>query len=99
MARCHEQAAAPIAAETEICAALRQIDPADRLAGRVENHHAVVSRAPAPAEPQIAVDVEAQPVGYASSLDGDERSAVGELGAAIDDFVNAECLRRRTVLY
>src|SRR5712692_5062195 len=98
MARCHEQAAAPIAAETEICATLRQIDPADRLAGRVEDHHAVVSRAAAPAAPQIAVDVDAQSIGYASALDGDERSPVGELRAVIDDVVNAKCLRRRTVL-
>src|SRR5712692_9558694 len=98
MARCHEQAAAPIAAETEICATLRQIDPADRLAGRVEDHHAVVSRASAPAAPQIAVDVDAQSVGCASALDGDERTHVAELRAIIDDVVSVKCLRERTVL-
>ena len=34
---------------------------------------------------------------YGSSLDGGERSPVGELRAVIDDIVNAESLRCRAI--
>src|SRR5262249_47258457 len=54
-------------------------------------------RAPAPAAPQVAVDIDAQAIGYSAALDGDERSSIGELRAVIDDVVNAESLRRRAV--
>ena len=66
MARRHEQTAAAIPPETYIRTTLGQIDPANERAGRIEDHHAVVSRAAAPAAPQIAVNVDAQAVGYAA---------------------------------
>src|SRR5215831_19886957 len=99
VARRHEQAAAPKTAEAAVCAALGQINPTNELAGSVEDHHAVVAGAPAPAAPQVAVDVDAQAVGDATALDGHERSPVGELRAVIDDVVNAENLRRHAIFY
>src|SRR5215470_9200710 len=93
----HEQAAAPKTAEADVRAALGQINPTNELARSVEDHHAVIARAPAPAAPQVAVDIDAQAIGYSAALDGDERSSIGELRAVIDDVVNAESLRRRAV--
>src|SRR5262249_57312598 len=89
-----DRAAGPKPAEADVCAALGQINPTNELAGSVEDHHAVVAGPPAPAAPQVAVDVDAQTVGDTAALDGDERSPVGELRAVIDDVVNAENLRR-----
>src|SRR5258706_12616659 len=64
MARGYEQPGALDTAEAEIGAALGQRDEADGFAGRVENLHPVQLRAaPAPAAPQIPVDVAAQAVG------------------------------------
>jgi hypothetical protein len=88
MARCHEEAAAPITAEAYICATLRQIDPADRL----EDHDAIVSRAAAPAAPQIAIDIDAQSVCDAAFFDREEGPSVCKL-AAVDDVINAKRLR------
>src|SRR6185437_2470218 len=59
LARRHEQAVPPEAAEAEIGAALRQMDVADRLARGVEHAHAVQVGAHAPSAPEIAVDVAA----------------------------------------
>src|SRR5437588_555522 len=99
MARCHEEAAAAIAAEAYICTTLRQVDPADRLAGRIEDHDAVVSRAAAPAAPQIAIDIDAQSVGDASFFDREECPPVCKFAAVVDDVINAKRLRRRAILY
>ena len=51
------------AAETQIGAALGQGDMADRLAARSEHAYTVqVGVAHAPAAPEVAVDVDAEPV-------------------------------------
>src|SRR6516225_2383446 len=99
VARRHEQAAAAKTAEADICAALGQVNPTNELAGSAEDHHAVVARAPAPAAPQVAVNVDTQAIRYAAALDGDERSPVGELRAVIDHVVNAKNLRRHAIFY
>src|SRR5262249_58693964 len=92
-ARRQEGGAAQKPAEADVCAALGQINPTNEFARRVEDRNAVIPRAPAPAAPQVAIDIDAQAVGYASSLDGDEHSPVGKLRTIIDDVVNAESLR------
>ena len=76
------------AAEAEVGAAFGQVDAADRLAFRIEDPHAVESRfAHAPADPQVAVDIDAQAVGRAVGLGRDERPHVGELRAVLDHVV------------
>src|SRR5262245_11154898 len=80
MARRHEQAVALGAAEADVGAALRQRNESDRLAGGVENLHAVLLRiAHAPAAPEIAVDVAAEAVRRAARLGGEEGARIGEL--------------------
>jgi len=76
----HEQAIALQATKTEIGTALGQGDEADRPAGRIEDFHPILLRiAHAPAAPEIAVDVDAEAIGSASRLGGDEDPAVAEL--------------------
>jgi hypothetical protein len=55
----HEQAAAPKTAEADVCAPLGQINATNEFARKVEDHHAIIARASAPAAPQIAVDIDA----------------------------------------
>src|SRR6185369_8483843 len=86
VARRHEQAVALDAAEADVGAALGQRDEGDRLAGGVEDLHAVLLVvAHAPAAPQVAVDVEAEAVRRTAGLGGEEDAAVGELGAVVGD--------------
>ena len=59
----HEQPVAITASETQICAPLRQGDMTDRLPRLVEHPHPVQIRiAHAPAAPQVAIDIDAEPV-------------------------------------
>ena len=79
MACRHEQAIALQATKTEIGTAFGQGDEADRPAGRIEDFHPILLRiAHAPAAPEIAVDVDAEAIGSASRLGGDEDPAVAE---------------------
>src|SRR6478752_8336423 len=84
VARRHEQPVAIAAAEADVGGALGQRYEADRLAGRIENLHAVERRAHAPATPQIAVDVDPKPVGRFFFFAVDEYAAIGELRSAVD---------------
>jgi hypothetical protein len=85
----HEQAIALQAAETEIGASFGQGDEADRFAGRIEDFHPILLRiAHAPTTPQIAIDVDAEAIGSAARLGGDENPTVGEL--VVIDVVGAD---------
>src|SRR5947209_16863080 len=75
MAACHEQPVLLAPAEGEIGAAFGQADEADRLALRVEHHHAVEvfrlgrGRAvAAPATPEISLGIDAEAVERAGSI-------------------------------
>src|SRR5215510_8611552 len=92
MARRHEQAVALDAAEADVGAAFRQRNKADRLAGGIENLHAVLLRvAHAPAAPEIAIDVTTEAVGRAAGLGVDEGAGIGELLSV--DVVDADHAR------
>src|SRR6516225_898940 len=80
VARCHEQTVAPHPAETDVGTALGERNEADRFSGGIENLHSILlGTAHAPAAPEIAFDVAAEPVGRAARLGCDEGAAIGEL--------------------
>jgi hypothetical protein len=90
----HEQAVALDAAEADVGATLGQGDEADWLGRRVEHLDAVLLLvAHAPAAPQVAVDIEAEAVGRAAGLGGEEHLAVGELGAVVGDVEHLDDAR------
>src|SRR6185312_7097226 len=91
--RCHEQAVALDAAETQIGAALRQRNMADRLALRREHAHAVELGGHAPAAPQIAVDIAAETVRRAARAGVDDDAAVGDLVAVADHVIGEDAPR------
>jgi hypothetical protein len=99
MARCHKQTTTPEPTKTNVCATLRQVNPADGLAHRVEDHYSVIARTTAPTAPQISVEVDAKAVGNASASNGNERPTVGEPGTIIDNIVSPKYLRRRAIFY
>src|SRR6266446_2069512 len=93
LARRHEEPDALDPAEAEIGAALREQDAADELTGRVEDRHAVVSLAAAPAAPEIAIRVAAHTV--RDPLSGvDEHAPVGELRSPVDHAEDPDLARR-----
>src|SRR5260221_913271 len=86
----HEETVSLQAAEAEIGAALGQRDAADRLPRRREDHHPVETvLAHAPAGPEIAVDVAAEPV-RRSLPRVDEDPALGQMLAVGDDVLHAD---------
>src|SRR5712691_8490156 len=72
MARRHEQAVAAQPTETKVGATFGQRDLADALALGVEDQHAVLGLTHAPAAPEIALDIAAEPVRRLIRLASDE---------------------------
>src|SRR3989304_2704870 len=71
------------AAETDVGAALGQIDPADELPVWIEDAYDVEPRlAHAPAAPEIAIQIHAKAVGRACGPRVDQHAALGELRSA-----------------
>src|SRR5262249_18365668 len=87
LARRHEQPVALLAAETDIGAALRQQDGADKVAVRREHGDAVLALATREAAPHIAVGIDADAIGIARHR-VEEYASVYEPFAVIDDIVN-----------
>ena len=77
------------AAETQVRAALGQMNTPDQIARRREYAHAVVALARAPACPQIAVDIAAKPVRRLLAIAREKDAAVREF-ASVDDVVDAD---------
>src|SRR3954462_1373750 len=92
MARRHEKAVALYPPEAEVRAAPGQGDSADYRAVGGEDHDAVALRAHAPAAPQIAVNVTAEPVRRAALQIG-EIARVGEPVAVTDDIIDLDVAR------
>src|SRR5262249_17978797 len=81
--------------KANIGAALGQRDEADWLAGRIEDLDAILLLvAHSPPAPKVAIDIDAEAVRRAAGLRGDERPAVGELGAVVGNVVDFDDPRR-----
>src|SRR5260370_17064320 len=86
--RGHEQAVALAPAESEVGAALRQRDEADRLALGIEHLDPIeLGVAHAPAAPQVAVHVDTEAVGRAIGLRRDQDALVDEASPVLDDVI------------
>src|SRR5436309_13399465 len=72
----HEEAVALLAAEADVGAALGQHDAADHRTVRIVDRDPVLGLAAAPRAPDIAVDIDAQPVA-AARLGAAELAPVG----------------------
>src|SRR5205085_11598120 len=93
MARGHEQTVSPRPAEADVGAALGQRNFSDALAVAIEDNHAVVWIAHAPAAPEIAVHIAAETVRRLAGGAGHERAAVGELAAVVDHVEHLDYAR------
>src|SRR5438445_5528833 len=99
VARGHEQAVALAPAESEVGAALRQRDEADRLALGIEHLDPIeLGAAHAPAAPQVAVHVDTEAVGRAIGLRSDQDALVDEASAVVDDVIPINGARVRAAV-
>ena len=93
-ARRHEQTVAMAAAETKVGAAFRQMNMADGGTLRIDDSHAVQPLAHAPAAPEIAVDIEPEPIRTLTLDAGDEDASVTQTDIVRGDIVNPDDARK-----
>src|SRR5690349_14020171 len=93
-AAAHEEPVAFDAAEADVRAAFRKIDSADQFAVAIEDRNAVEALGThAPAAPDVAIDVDTQPVGRAVRFRGDERTGIRQPATGVDDVEDADHAR------
>ena len=83
------------AAETDVAASFRKVDAADEFAFLVEDGNAIQAfLSHAPANPQVAIDVDAKPVRRSAIVGRQERSIVCQLRSVLRDVVGSQDTRR-----